>query len=265
MSDIITSLQNPQVKAWRALNRSRAERSRQGLFLAEGEHMAGEAVKEGKAQALLIADTAREKYRGLAKSAAGVTVWYLADHVIQALCDAKTPQGIVAVCGYPFPAAIPSGAALLAALDGVQDPGNVGTLLRTMDAAGFHCLLLDEKTADPYGPKALRASMGAVFRVPVFRCSSLSDTLDGLQRDGFEIIAGDLRGESFFRRPRLPDKLCVVIGNEGQGISPEVMCKATMRLKLPIPGGAESLNAAVAGSIMIYDILRERQTEPFSP
>ena len=103
--------------------------------------------------------------------------------------------------------------------------------------------------------------------MPAVLCDSLPDALEGLKNDGFDILAGDLRGEDFFSRRRTLGKVCIVIGNEGQGISPAVMEKATLRLKLPLPGGAESLNAAVAGGIMIYDVLREKMNEsyPFRP
>ncbi len=258
MNDVISSLQNPQVKTWRGLNKSRSARIESGMFLAEGEHMAGEAIKENKARALLIDQRAREKYSALAENAKGVSVYYLASHVMEALCDAKTPQGVIAVCDYPVNQALDDPGSFLVALDGVQDPGNVGTILRTMDAAGYSCLLMDEKTADPYAPKALRATMGAAFRIPAIRCESLPNALHGLAEAGYEIIAGDLHGEPFYQRRKAKDKICIVIGNEGQGISPAVFQEATMRLKIPIVGGAESLNAAVAGAVMMYDFLREK-------
>ena len=263
MSERITSLQNPQVKLWRGLNKSRAARLEAGLFLAEGEHMAGEAVKEHKVRALLIDEKAQEKYCALAENAKGASVYYLAGHVMAALCDAKTPQGIAAVCDYPKEAAtLPENAPLLVALDGVQDPGNVGTVIRTMDAAGYSCLLMDDKTADPYSPKALRASMGGVFRIPMRRYSDLAGQLCSLAQVGYDIVAGDLRGEPFYQRRKAKDRLCVVIGNEGQGVSPAVLAQCTLRLKLPMVGGAESLNAAVAGAIMMYDFIRERAGQP---
>ncbi len=260
MNEIITSPQNPQVKIWRSLNKSRAARIENGLFLAEGEHMAGEALQEHKARALLIDERARAKFAALAEKAAaqGVLVFTLSSRAIESLCDAKTPQGVVAVCGMPQGDASLVPGDLLAALDGVQDPGNVGTVIRTADAAGFHAVLIDDKTADPFGPKALRASMGGVFRVPVVRCESLPDRLRALASAGYEIVAGDLHGKDFYRRPPARDKICIVIGSEGQGVSPEVLAEATMRLKIPMPGKAESLNAAVAGAIMMYDFLRER-------
>ena len=257
MNEIISSLQNPQVKIWRSLNKSRAARLEAGLFLAEGEHMASEALKEHKARALLIDERARDKYSTLAETAKGVSVYYLASHVMEALCDAKAPQGIIAVCDYPTENDLTDPGDFLVALDGVQDPGNVGTVLRTMDAAGYTALLMDEKTADPYAPKALRATMGAAFRIPTYRCD-LPRTLHALAERGYEIIAGDLHGEPFYQRRKAKDKICIVIGNEGQGISPAVFAEATMRLKIPIVGKAESLNAAVAGAVMMYDFLRER-------
>ena len=258
MNEIITSLQNPQIKLWRSLNKSRAERLKAGLFLAEGEHMAQEALRSEKnARALLISGSARDRYSALEGQALsqGVLVYVLADHVMQALCDAKTPQGVIAVCAYPENKLL-SGSRLIA-LDGLQDPGNIGTIIRTMDAAGYDGLLMDEKCADPFGPKALRSTMGGVFRIPMVRTPFLAAELRHLADQGYEIIAGDLHGQDFYRRGKARDKICIVIGNEGQGISREVLDAATMRLRIPIVGQAESLNAAVAGAIMMYDFLRE--------
>ena len=260
MTDILTSLQNPQVKIWRSLNASRAARVKHSLFLAEGEHMAGEALKENKARTLLMDGSVREKYAALGDlaSAQGVLVVQAACHVMAALSDAKTPQGVVAVCEYPTAGLPDPPGDWLVALDGVQDPGNVGTILRTMDAAGFSGFLMDEKTADPYGPKALRATMGAAFRIPTARCGDLPQALRQLANSGYDIIAGDLHGQPFYQRPKTRAKICVVIGSEGQGVSTAVLQTATMRLKIPIVGGAESLNAAVAGAVMMYDFLREK-------
>lgn len=254
---VITSLQNPLIQKWRLLNRSRAERIRQGYFLAEGEHMAGEALRAGRAAALLVDIDAQEKYADLCACLPDIPLYRLSGHVMQTLCDAKTPQGVVALCPYPEATEASALGGLLVALDGVQDPGNVGTILRTMDAAGYQGLLIEEKTADVYSPKVLRASMGSVFRIPTYRCGDLPGQLERLSKAGYEIIAGDLRGHPFYQRPKAREKKCIVIGNEGAGISPAVLEKATMRLKLPMIGGAESLNAAVAGAIMMYDFLRE--------
>lgn len=253
----ITSLQNAQVKAWRALKESKG-RDAQRLFLAEGDHMAGEALKENFAKTLLVDESATERYAVHINTARekDVDICLLPEHVLASVCDARTPQGIVAVCRLPETRReMPENIKLLAALDGVQDPGNVGTILRTLDAAGFDAMLINAKTADPYAPKALRASMGAVFRIPVY-CAELPDMLSLLSKT-HDLYAGALDGKPFFERKRTKPGACVIIGNEGQGISPQVYAVPGIeKVKLPMVGGAESLNASVAAGIMLYDIVR---------
>lgn len=259
-AEIITSLQNPLIKKWRLLNKSRSARIEQGFFLAEGEHMTQEAISSGYADTIIVSQSAQQKYRALLLS--GLPVNILADHVFESLCDAKTPQGILALCKLPNSKSLENLKNRIICLNAVQDPGNVGTILRTMDAAGFTGLLIDDKTADPFSPKVLRSSMGSIFRIPVFTSSDLLSSLSQLQNSSFEIIAGDLHGEPFYNERPVAEKTCIIIGNEGAGISPEVKEKATLRLKLPMVGGAESLNAAVAAAVMMYDDLRKRLTNP---
>lgn len=253
----ITSLQNAQVKAWRALKDSKG-RASQRLFLAEGDHMAGEALKESFVKTLLVDENATERYAAhvAAARAADVDICFLPEHVLSSVCDARTPQGIVAVCRLPeMKKAMTGEEKLLAALDGVQDPGNVGTILRTLDAAGFDAMLINGKTADPYAPKALRASMGAVFRISVYSVD-LPQALEALAAT-HDLYAGALDGGPFFERKRTKPGACVIIGNEGQGISQQVYAVPGIeKVKLPMVGGAESLNASVAAGIMIYDIVR---------
>lgn len=259
---ILSSLKNQQVKDWRALNKSREERNRQGIFLAEGEHMAIEALKTGKARALLVCDTLTMRYAHALSEAQnqGIQTYFLPETVMNVLSDAKTPQGVIAVCKLPTTEILKSlENEILVALDDVQDPGNVGTILRTLDAVGFSGLIVTRGSADPFSPKALRASMGAVFRIPIYISESLSDTLTGLRSEGCEIMAGALNGEPFYSRGSDARKICVVIGNEGAGISPSVLACATKRVTLPMRGGAESLNAAVACAIILYDLIRTRE------
>lgn len=254
MLQTITSPQNEQVKIWRSLLTPKG-RNEQGKFTAEGEHLAGEALREKKAEALIITENRLERYSAYAHQAEKMKlpITLVSDRVMDALCDAKTPQGIIAICSIPTATQIKGNR--FAALDGVQDPGNVGTILRTLDAAGFDGLLIDEKTADPYSPKALRASMGAVFRVPVYK-GNLTQMLTAFNGT-CELYAGALDGEPFFERTREREKVCVIIGNEGAGISDRIFAiDGIKKVKLPMMGGAESLNASVAGAIMIYDIVR---------
>lgn len=259
MNEVITSLQNPLVKKWRLLNRSRSERIEQGLFIAEGEHMTQEALNTHRANTILVAQSAQEKFSSLLQR---IPCYVLSDHVFAALCDAKTPQGILSLCPYPAAKDLSALGDRVICLNGVQDPGNVGTILRTMDAAAFTGLLVDEQTADAFSPKVLRSSMGSIFRIPVVQTKDLAADLNSLQANGYEIIAGDLQGEPFFAQRNRKERNCIIIGNEGAGIHPLIKEKATLRLKIPMMGGAESLNAAVAAAVMMYDDVRCRLTDP---
>ncbi|MHC1785720.1 MAG: TrmH family RNA methyltransferase [Christensenellales bacterium] len=242
----------PAFKAWRAL-KDRAAREAQGLFLAEGEHLCREAVQEGKALAILIEEGAQALCP--APLPHDLPIHQLPARQFIQLCDTRTPQGIMALCALPGNAALSRLGTRIVCLNGLQDPGNVGTILRTMDAACFSGMLMDEASADAFSPKALRASMGAVFRIPVRVSADLPGDLATLA--GFQILAGLLDGEPFYGRERLTGPLCLVIGSEGAGISAPVAALATHRCRLPMPGRAESLNAAVAAAIMMYDFVRE--------
>lgn len=259
----LSSIQNPLVRQWRELNKECAARAAQGLFLAEGEHMAGEALKEQKAAALLICADREERYEKLIAAARvqDLPLYILSQPVINALSDAKTPQGILALCALPKAPSLERMGEVVVALDDVQDPGNVGTILRTLDAAGFSGLIISKGCADPYAPKTLRASMGAVFRIPIAQTASLPNTLLELRQNGYAILAGALSGQPFYQRGQDQRRTCLVIGNEGSGISDEVLACATKLVRLPMHGGAESLNAAVACAIMLYDLLRVSETE----
>ena len=221
--------------------------------------MAEEALRSGfPVTALLLRADAEREGEALLFSAGlpePPPIYVLPDHVFAAVCDTKTPQGIAAVLGIrPRPL---SGDRLVA-LDGVQDPGNVGTILRTADAAGFDGVLLSPDCADVFSPKVLRATMGSIFRVGLAFPESLPDRLTRLKREGYAILSSQLDGDPFYAREGIGEKLVLVIGNEGNGISDPIRNLATHRLRLPMRGGAESLNAAVAAGIMMYDLMKDR-------
>ena len=141
-------------------------------------------------------------------------------------------------------------------LDGVKDPGNMGTIIRTADAAGFDGVLLSPECADLFSPKVLRSTMGSIFRLGFSFPKSLPDALTQLKKDGFSVLSSQLDGDPFYERKNIGSSFVLVIGNEGNGITDEVKAVATHRLCLPMRGGAESLNAAVAAGIMMYDLTR---------
>ncbi len=244
-----SSTANPRVKQWRQLQ-SAAGRRAHGQFLVEGEHLCQEALAAGAALTLLVQGDAAARYQGLIARAEEACL--VSPQVMKALTDSVTPQGCAAVCRLPQPQPLAQAGPWLLALNRLQDPGNLGTIWRTLDAAAFDGLLVDPGCADPFSPKAVRASMGAVFRVPVYFCEHLAACLSGLPHT---LVAGDLRGSPYFDHPPFGDQVCLLVGNEGAGLDPGLLALAHHRLKLPLPGGAESLNAAVAAGLMIYDVL----------
>ena len=176
--------------------------------------------------------------------------------LLETICDTRTPQGVCAAFELPEPVALEQLPERVVALDGVQDPGNLGTIWRTADAAGFQALLLGAGGADPLSPKVQRAAMGSGFRVPFCHAPELADALLQLRKRGYRVFASDLSGADFYARPDAGEKFVLVIGNEARGISDAVREAADCRVKLPMRGGAESLNAAVAAGIMMYELMR---------
>ena len=251
----ITSVHNPQVQFLRDLQKAKNRRA-SGLFMAESMKMVREALALSLCRTLVV-DRAREAdYADLIAAAQenGCEVLLVTSAIMQAISEQKTPQGVCCTVAIPEePTEI--GGRLIVAMDGVQDPGNVGTILRTADAAGFDGAILSDACADLYSAKTLRATMGSVFRVPVKRTDDLPGQLEALKAQGYAVVATELGGADFYANcPH--EKAVLVIGSEGRGGAKAGSETATHHLALPMRGGAESLNAAVAAGIMIYEMAR---------
>ncbi len=247
--ETLSSLKNSRVMAWRSL-KDRKGRLETGSFLVEGIKMVQEALaSDYPVETLLL----QEGFTPAAPLPEHIPAFLLPPHVFSAVCDTKTPQGIAAVVRLqPRPAAGPR----LIALDQVQDPGNVGTILRTADAAGFDGALLAPGCADVFSPRVLRATMGSVFHLGLSFPAELPEALKDLRSRGYAVLSSQLDGEPFFERPPIPAPFVLILGNEGNGVSPAVQATATHRFRLPMPGRAESLNVGVAAGIMMYDLIR---------
>ena len=243
----ITSLKNPKVTAWKAL-KERKGRRESGCFLVEGRKMVEEALQSGfPVEALLVQE-------GLdVPNLPNLPIYVLPEHVLAAVCDTKTPQGIAAVVRMRQQDALGKH---IIALDGVQDPGNVGTMIRTADAAGLDGVLLSSQCADVFSPKVLRATMGSIFRMNLRVTDDLPAELMKLRAAGYSILSSQLDGTPFYERQGVAEQFALIIGNEGNGVSEAVRQTATHRLRLPMRGGAESLNAAIAAAIMMYELMR---------
>ena len=247
--ETLSSLKNPRVLSWRSLKEKKG-RDAENAFLVEGTRMVQEALQSVFPVLSLLL---REGFTPPYALPGDIPVYILAEHVFQAVCDTKTPQGIAAVLARR---SAPAEGPRLLALDGVQDPGNVGTIIRTADAAGFDGVLLSRQCADLFSPKVLRATMGSVFRLGFSFPESLPEALTNYKNRGYSVLSSQLDGTPFYDRQGVAPAFVLVIGNEGSGVSEAVKACATHRLRLPMRGGAESLNAAVAAGIMMYDLTR---------
>ena len=240
---IIESRSNERVKQARSLL-LRKERKKSGLHLIESEKLVREALSSGaRVQTLFVEDGVSF---GAPDNTQTLTV---SRSVMESLCESRTPQGVAAVVETPSlapPERYPAG--LIVLLDGVQDPGNAGTILRSADAFGAAGLLLSPACADPYAPKTLRAAMGSTYHLPVWQ-GALAAELAKLKEQDFLPLCGDLSGSETL--PALGKNTALVIGSEGGGVSAEVAALC-VPYRLPMRGRAESLNAAVAAGVLLY-------------
>jgi len=255
MPETITSAQNPFALSLKKLN-DKKSRDAERLLLAEGPKLVEEALKEGlrPVRALVSADRAENLADLIAVlENSGAQVRLCPESLLKSVADTRTPQGICASFTWPEPLKKGEEPRLLVALDGVQDPGNVGGIWRTADAAGFGGVLFSDGCADPTSPKVVRSAMGSAFRLPARACPDFAADLASLRDAGYHILVTALDGEDFFAAmPSSDEKAVLVIGSEGHGIRPATRAAATKALRLPMRGGAESLNANVAAGIMLY-------------
>lgn len=242
----ITSVQNSYIKELRRL-KTKKGRAESGLFLVEGEKCVQEALVYAEVSAIVTT----EEDRALNFEAGGMQTHLVSDAVMQAISDVKTPQGILAAVRRA-PASLPSLRGHFVALEDIADPQNVGTIIRTADAAGFCGVLLSNQCADHTSPKAVRAAMGSIFHLPVVVCEDFYARLQTLRENGVTLIGTHLRGSCKFVRSA---NACIVIGNEARGMSETAASLCDNLYKIPMKGKAESLNAAVAAGIAIYQLV----------
>lgn len=248
----ITSVKNPLIKTLKSLTKKQG-RDETGLFLVEGEVMILEALKCGLTIRDAICTAKREDFAAALPCPAAL----VPDNIMESVCDTRSPQGVCASFELPQEISMSALPDHIIALDGVQDPGNVGTIWRTADAAGFGAMILGAGCADPLSPKVQRSAMGSGFRVPFMHTQDLPNTLSEQRRMGYTIICSDLSGSDFYDRPAHGERIVLIIGSEAHGVSDETRAQADMKVRLPMRGGSESLNAAVAAGILMYELARD--------
>lgn len=249
---MITSPSNARVKDVIRLRDKASERKRSGLFVAEGRRIVSE-VPEDRIEALYLSeDFDPAGWRGA--PLAGSYAETVSRSVMEKMTGTVTPQGILAVVRQERRSLedLAKGGLILL-LDRIQDPGNMGTILRTAEACGADGVLCDAASADPWSPKTVRSTMGAVFRLPVAVEEDLSAALGILQRKGYTAFAAHLQASGDFRKAVWPKKSIIMIGNEANGLSDALTVAADRRVIIPMRGRAESLNASVAAALLMYE------------
>lgn len=241
-------------KVLRALGR-RKGREEHGLFLAEGPHLARELADSGLAVAMVLhtsdypsGPSERETLEALERG--GADVREVDAGTLAEFADTVTPQDVLAVARVPRTGLEEMPADGLLVLDAVQDPGNFGTLVRTAEATGMAGVVSLEGTVDAWNPKSVRAAAGSSFRVPIAD-ASWEEARSLFRERGTAVWAADPLGEAVYRGGRVPDRLALVLGNEGRGVSREVLDDAVRRVRVPTAGSVESLNVAVAGALLV--------------
>lgn len=245
----ITSTQNTYIKKLKTL-KTKKGRTATNLFIADGEKCTSEAIEYGYADSVLSTD---ESHPIVQKAlSACIDVYIVSEAVMNCVSEAKTPQSTLAVVKLKNSYSITYGQKLYVALEDVSDPQNLGTIIRTADAAGASAVILSRNCADYTSPKAVRAAMGSIFHVPIIIAEDFIACLLLLKQNDTTLIAGHLEGGNSLPRCK---SSCILIGNESRGLSDEVSSIADVLYKINIFGKAESLNAAVAAGILIYKII----------
>jgi TrmH family RNA methyltransferase len=256
---MITSTKNPRIQHIRKLQRSSRTRQKDGLFVAEGVRLVGEAYRSGRLPTLVLY-TQDLSVRGeeliACLASKGVETIQVAPHVMQSASDTQTPQGILALLPTKPPEKMEA-PGFLVIPDGIRDPGNMGTILRTALAAGVEGVILPPGTTDPYAPKVLRAGMGAHFKLPI-HTKDWDEIQDWVSRFKLNVFLADSEGGQAYHETEFQSPLVLVIGGEAAGASIEAKNMASCRVHIPMSNAVESLNSGIAAGILMFEVYRQK-------
>ena len=257
---MITSTSNPQIKRLVQLQKKSKARSQEKVFVVEGLRMFVEVPKE-QLQKVYVSETFYNKKKQELQFQ-NFPVEVLSDHVFEYVSDTKTPQGILCVVrqkNYELDILLQVENPHFMVLDNLQDPGNLGTILRTSEGAGVDAVFLSKDCVDIYNPKTIRSTMGSIYRMPFVYVEDLLELLDLFREKGILSYAAHLQGENNYDKENYRPGTAILIGNEGNGLRDEVAKKADIWVQIPMHGQVESLNAAIAASILMFEVARQRR------
>lgn len=261
---MITSTSNARVKELVQLQKKSKVRNEQGVFLVEGVKMYQEIPQEQLVKIYVsetFADKQKEEINRLKDRR---KLEYLSDHVFQYVSDTKTPQGILCVVRqstYCLEDILEAEDAHLLVLDNLQDPGNLGTILRTAEGAGVTGIIISKESVDIYNPKVIRSTMGSIYRVPFVYVEDLKEAIAKVKAHGIFTYAAHLDGKNSYDKEDYTRKTAFLIGNEGNGLRKEIADLADTWIRIPMQGQVESLNAAIATSVLMFETARQRRNQ----
>ena len=253
---IIESNQNKIIKEVNSL-KAKKERDKTGLFILEGKRLVDEIPNSWEIKYLLKAESYSEDINF-------ENVYTVKDSLFEKISETVNPQGILAVCHikeFDVTNVDYSNSPFFVVLENVTDPGNMGTLIRTADAAGADGIFLSKGCVDIYNPKVIRATMGSIFHLPIYRNLNLMDLMEDFKNNNVKTLAAHLKGTSTPYKVDMTTACAVILGNAANGLSDEISEMASDLVKIPMPGKAESMNAGIAGGILIYEAVRQRIEE----
>ncbi len=258
---MISSTSNPRVKQLIQLQKKGKERDRQDVFVAEGPNMYREAPRKMRVQTF-VSEGYYQKHKALFEGDDQVII--LSDSVFESASDTRTPQGVLCVVKqshyrisdlFGNAGQVP----FLIALEDLADPGNLGTIVRTAEGAGVTGILLTKGCVDLYNPKTVRSTMGAVYRMPCVTSDDFAEDLKKCREKGVRWYAADLKGEDFYDAQDYCSPTGFLIGNESRGLTGKTAEEADVRIRIPMCGEVESLNAAAAAAVLMYEGNRQRR------
>ncbi len=260
---MITSSANKKIKQVVQWQTKAKERKKDNVYLVEGFKMYEEAPEESILE-VYVSEDALQKLSDSMKSKLNRTGYEtVATDIFRKMSDTQTPQGILTVLRQPeydLEELISDTNPLLVVLENLQDPGNLGTIVRTGEGAGITGVIMSEQTVDIFNPKTIRATMGSVYRVPFVYVKDMADALQKLHDKGIHTYAAHLKGTTYYNDFTFDEPTAFLIGNEGNGLQKETADMAEHYLKIPMEGQVESLNAAIATSLLVYEAHRQRNS-----
>lgn len=257
---MITSTSNPQVKRLLQLQKKSKARNEEGVFVVEGLRMFVEVPQE-RVEKVYVSETLyNKKKHDLNWEEFPLEI--LSDSVFKHVSDTQTPQGVLCIVKqkkYDLAALLDIENPHFMVLDNLQDPGNLGTIVRTAEGAGVDAVFMSKDCVDIYNPKAIRSTMGSIYRMPIIYIEDTVNLLEILKEKGIKSYAAHLDGKNSYDKEDYRTGTAILIGNEGNGLRDEVSEKADIWVRIPMEGQVESLNAAIAASVFMFEVARQRR------